>query len=140
MAGHPSIDDYHSAEDALATASKMEMRGDWKDAIALYHRIAERWPEHLAYITECINAINDKRQLSQSPTGEDTLPMTVGDWMVTLLILAIPIVNIIMYFVWAFSSSGNVNLKTYCQASLIWFLILMAVALAFSLLAAPLQG
>ena len=36
MARHPSIDDYHSAEDALVAVSKMDMRGDWKDAIALY--------------------------------------------------------------------------------------------------------
>ena len=139
MARHPSIDDCHSVEDALAAASKMDMRGDWKDAIALYHRIAERWPEHLPYSTKCINAINEKRQLSpQLEVEENTLPMTVGDWMGTLLILAIPVVNIIMYLVWAFSSSGNVNRKTFCQASLIWFLVLMAVALVFGLLAAPL--
>ncbi len=51
--------------------------------------------------------------------------MTIGDWMITLLILAIPIVNIIMYLVWGLGSSGNVNRKTFCQASLIWFLILV---------------
>jgi len=54
--------------------------------------------------------------------------MTIGDWMFTLLILAIPIVNIIMYLVWALGSSGNVNRKTFCQASLLWFLIILAAA------------
>jgi hypothetical protein len=140
MAPHPSIDDYDSAEDALAAASKMDMRGDWKDAIALYHRIAEQWPERLPYSTECINAINDKQLLSPLEIRDNTRPMTVGDWMATLLILAIPVVNIIMYLVWAFSNSGNVNRKTFCQASLIWFLVLMAGALVFGLLRAAPQS
>ena len=50
----------------------------------------------------------------------DTRPMSVGDWFITLLILAIPLVNIIMYLVWALSSTGNVNRKNFCIASLIW--------------------
>jgi hypothetical protein len=58
--------------------------------------------------------------------AKETRPMTIGDWMITLLVLAIPIVNIIMYLVWAFGSSGNVNRKTFCQASLIWFVIIVA--------------
>ena len=62
---------------------------------------------------------------------EDAQPMTVGDWMLTLLVLAIPLVNLVMYLVWALSSSGNVNRKTFCQASLYWFLIIMGVALVF---------
>ena len=50
-------------------------------------------------------------------------PMSVGDWFVTLLILAIPIVNIIMYLVWAFSSGVNLNKKNFCRATLIWMAI-----------------
>jgi hypothetical protein len=57
----------------------------------------------------------------------DTRPMTVGDWMVTLLILAIPLVNIVMYLYWALSSSGNINRKTFCQATLIWVLIMLGI-------------
>jgi hypothetical protein len=57
----------------------------------------------------------------------DTRPMTVGDWMVTILILAIPLVNIVMYLYWALSSSGNINRKTFCQATLIWVLIMLGI-------------
>lgn len=46
-------------------------------------------------------------------------PMSVGDWILTNLVLAIPIVNIIMYFVWAFSSGTNINKRNFCRASLI---------------------
>ena len=118
----------------------MSMRGDWRDAIRLYHRIGERWPEYLPYSTECINAINEKQLLSQSEVREETRPMTVVAWMGTLFILAIPVINIIMYLVWAFGGSVNVNLKTFCQASLIWFLVIMAVVLFFGLLGTALQG
>lgn len=58
-----------------------------------------------------------------------TRPMTVGDWFVTILILAIPLVNIIMYLYWAFSSTGNINRKNFCIASLIWVLIFLALTL-----------
>lgn len=61
---------------------------------------------------------------------EEDYPMTVGDWMITMLVLAIPVVNIIMFFVWAFGS-GNTSRKTYCQASMLWMLILIGAALVF---------
>ncbi len=57
-----------------------------------------------------------------------TKPMTVGDWFVTILILAIPLVNIVMYLVWAFSSTGNLNRKNFCIASLIWMLVCIGIA------------
>jgi hypothetical protein len=139
MAQHSNIDEYRNAEDAMAAASKMEMHGNWQEAIALHECIAERWPEHLSYTTECIRAMNDKQLLSQLETVDETQPMTVGDWMGTLLILSIPIVNIIMYLVWAFGNSGNVNRKTFCQATLIWFVIILAGVLVFGLLTASFQ-
>lgn len=61
----------------------------------------------------------------------ETRPMSVGDWMITILVLAIPLVNIVMYLYWALSDSGNLNRKTFCQASLLWFLILIAVGVVF---------
>ncbi|HAV61274.1 MAG TPA: hypothetical protein DCY13_02800 [Verrucomicrobiales bacterium] len=33
--------------------------------------------------------------------------MTVGDWMFTLLVLALPLVNLIMLLVWAFSRGAT---------------------------------
>jgi hypothetical protein len=71
---------------------------------------------------------------------QETRPMTIRDWMITLLVLAIPIVNIIMYLVWACGSSGNVNRKTFCQACLIWFLIIFAVGVVFGVLSPLFKG
>jgi hypothetical protein len=57
----------------------------------------------------------------------DTKPMTVGNWMMTLLVLAIPLVNLIMYLVWALSGSGNLNRRNFCRASIYWFLIILGL-------------
>lgn len=134
MAPLPTIDDFRNAEDAIAAASKSEMRGDWKDATQLYHGIAERWPEHQQYVNECVKAIRVKQELSH--LSHDASPtMTVGEWLGTLLILSIPVINIIMCLYWTFSTSGNVNRKTYCQALLIWFLIVFVIAIAIEIAA-----
>lgn len=49
----------------------------------------------------------------------------LGDWMITLLVLAIPLVNLFMYLYRAFSKTGNVNRRTFCQACILWFLIIL---------------
>ncbi len=66
--------------------------------------------------------------------GADTRPLTLGEWMITLLVLWIPLVNIIMYVVWAISDTGNVNRKRFCQASILWFLIVVAFGVGFGIL------
>lgn len=76
------------------------------------------------------------------PPIEDTTPLSVGQWMLTTLVLALPCVGIIMAFVWAFGD-GNVNRKNYCRSALIWkaigiglviiiYVILIAVGLSFA--------
>jgi hypothetical protein len=56
----------------------------------------------------------------------DPSPMSVKDWFITILILAIPLVNIVMYLVWAFGSSGNLNRRNFCRATLLWVVIVFA--------------
>ena len=48
--------------------------------------------------------------------------MKMGDWLITLIIMAIPCVGLIMGFVWAFGN-GNENRRNYARASLIMMLI-----------------
>lgn len=50
-------------------------------------------------------------------------PVSVGEWMVTILIMILPIINIIMLFVWAFSGNINVSKANWAKATLIWMLI-----------------
>ncbi|HJC05840.1 MAG TPA: hypothetical protein H9704_06765 [Candidatus Enterocloster excrementipullorum] len=57
--------------------------------------------------------------------------MSVGSWLITLLILAIPCVNIVMYFIWAFGN-GNENRKNFCRAGLIFMLIAVVLSVLLS--------
>ncbi len=60
-----------------------------------------------------------------------TSPMTIGDWMLTILISSIPLVGLVMLFVWAFGDSTNINKANWAKASLIWALIGIALAALF---------
>jgi hypothetical protein len=55
-------------------------------------------------------------------------PMSVGEWFITILITAIPLVGIIMLFVWAFSSNTNVNKANWAKASLLWMVVGFVIA------------
>jgi hypothetical protein len=67
----------------------------------------------------------------QAPFGQqqDTTPMSMKDWVITLLISYIPLVGLIMLIVWAFDSNTNVNKKNWAKASLIWMLIGIGIAI-----------
>lgn len=49
----------------------------------------------------------------------DTSPMSMGDWLLTILAAMIPCAGLILYIVWAFSSTGNINRRNFCRAQLI---------------------
>lgn len=58
--------------------------------------------------------------------------MSIGHWIMVMIVLAIPFVNIIMYVIWAFSSSTNPNLSNFCKATLILGLIGIFIAIFFA--------
>lgn len=58
-------------------------------------------------------------------------PMTMGEWVITLIVGMIPCIGIIMLFVWAFGN-GNVNRKNYCRAQLIITLVAIVLSVIFS--------
>lgn len=72
----------------------------------------------------------EKVQEQVYDTHEKTVKdMTVGDWLITMLILIIPIVNIVMLFIWGF---GNPDARrNYARASLIWMAIGIVLMLIF---------
>lgn len=47
----------------------------------------------------------------------------LGDWMITLLITGIPVLGLIMLFVWAFSKGKNPSKRNWARANLIWIAI-----------------
>ena len=56
--------------------------------------------------------------------------MSVKDWLITGLLLLIPIANIVLIIVWASSNTGNRNRRNWARASL----ILMAISIVLYLL------
>ena len=50
-------------------------------------------------------------------------PVSVGNWMLTYLIMCIPFVNIIMLFVWSFGGGAPQSKENWAKASLLWMLI-----------------
>ena len=72
----------------------------------------------------------NQEEQNRNTEVRNTEVMSVGQWVITYLIMMIPCVGIIMTFVWAFSSGGNENRKNYCRA----FLIIIGVMIALYLL------
>jgi hypothetical protein len=54
-------------------------------------------------------------------------PLSTGEWIVTELILIIPLVGLVMYFVWAFSE-GNISRRNMCRARLIICAVCLGLA------------
>ncbi len=57
--------------------------------------------------------------------------ISVGDWLITMIITAIPLVGIIMLFVWAFSSNTNPSKSNWAKATLIIMVIAIVLSIIF---------
>ncbi|WP_315971382.1 hypothetical protein [Paenibacillus sp. N3.4] len=77
--------------------------------------------------------INDQPQ--QQPYGFQPAPsspvVSLQDWLITILLLAIPLVNIILLFIWAFGNDTNPSKANYAKASLIWIGIVLVCYVLF---------
>ncbi len=55
--------------------------------------------------------------------------VSFGEWFVTILLAAIPLVNIVLLFVWAFGSNTKKSKSNWAKASLVWAVIGIALYL-----------
>jgi hypothetical protein len=58
--------------------------------------------------------------------------LSVKEWLVTFIIGAIPVVNLVMLFVWAFGGNANPNKMNYSKAALLLaaiFIVLYIIVL-----------
>lgn len=76
---------------------------------------------------------NNEFQQQQPQTNEPQFeaPLSMGEWLVTLILLMIPCVNIVLLFVWGFGN-GNVSRRNYCRATLIVAAAGIVLSLLFS--------
>ncbi len=52
--------------------------------------------------------------------------VSVGEWLITLLLASIPVVNIVMLLIWAFSENTKLSKANWAKATLIWLIIVVA--------------
>ena len=68
------------------------------------------------------------QQMYQNDNMEE--PVSFGDWMLTMLLMMIPCVNIVMMFVFAFGN-GKKSKSNFFKASLVWALISVVLSVVF---------
>lgn len=67
--------------------------------------------------------------------------MSLGQWVVTLIIASIPCVNFVMLLVWAFGANTNPSKKTWAQATLIIAVVVFVLcAIYFAIFGASLAA
>ena len=66
------------------------------------------------------NPVNDLPQYT---------PISVGEWVITIIIIAIPIVGFIMLFIWGFGSDTQPSKANWAKATLI--MIGISIVLSF---------
>ena len=59
-------------------------------------------------------------------------PISMGEWLVTMLLMLIPCVNIVLMFVWAFSSKEKKSKSNYFKAALIFAAIVLVLYIILS--------
>ena len=69
-----------------------------------------------------------------TPPQRQFKSLTIGDWLITFLIQAIPIVGFIMLFVWAFGGDTHPSKKTWAQATLIFMVIIVVFTIILFIL------
>ena len=74
---------------------------------------------------------NETTQLNPINESPQYAPMSIGDWIITSIILAIPIVGFVMLFVWGFGSNTQPSKANWAKASLIMIGISIVIALLF---------
>ena len=60
--------------------------------------------------------------------------VTIGEWIITYLLMSIPFVNIVLIFVWAFGSNTPVSKANWAKAMLIMMLFGIILYIAIFLI------
>lgn len=71
----------------------------------------------------------DNNNSYQPYQTKDTSVVSTGEWVLTMILMCIPCVNLILCLVWGFGSNVNENKKNFCRAQL----IMIAIGVVFSI-------
>lgn len=69
---------------------------------------------------------------NQKPQAGNSEVLSIGNYIVMMLLAGIPIVGFILLLVWSFSASANQNKKNWARATLIMGLVVGVLCILFS--------
>lgn len=55
--------------------------------------------------------------------------LSIGDWIITYILTVIPLIGLIMLFVWAFGNETQPNKRNWAKAMLIFYAIFFVLAI-----------
>ena len=64
-------------------------------------------------------------------SSENNGVLSVKDWALTIFITGLPLIGLIMLFVWAFDDRTNINKKNWAKGNLVIMLIFFLMAMSF---------
>jgi len=136
--GYPEDKKDEEQKNKPATSSREDAYGyDNREGAYTYDRYADRENVNTYYGSREDAYGYNSRDLGRKEELEE--PLSVGEWILTLIVLMIPVVNFVMLLFWAFGD-GNISRKRFCQASLIvgiiafiLFVIFMIACIAMSI-------
>lgn len=76
---------------------------------------------------------NSYAQPQKTPGNDIESAGTVGSWVLAIFLTCIPIVGLVMLFVWSFSSDTPLGKKNWAKAQLIWMLIGIAISIIITI-------
>ena len=76
-------------------------------------------------------AENDIKEVSAKNAASGDFVISMGEWFVTILLTWIPIVGLVMMFVWGFGGGTNSTKKNWARANLIWMVVGIVLSILF---------
>lgn len=70
-------------------------------------------------------------EVQEQVNGRNHSVVTIGDWVITMILMCIPVVNFIMLLVWAFGGGTPASKANWAKASLIFMVIGLLLTLLF---------
>ena len=61
--------------------------------------------------------------------------VSTAEWMWTLFLTGIPVVGLMLLFVWAFGGGAKVSKRSFARAALLWMAIGVAVSIVITIIA-----
>ena len=58
---------------------------------------------------------------------QNQAPVSIKEWIIIFILSALPIVNIVMLFVWAFGGNANKSVENWAKASLLLFIFVFVL-------------